>query len=152
MNRTALVSTLLCAAVIAALAGCRSTSEPVEQAAARERAERENATRAQAKTASATTAAASTTLDRIQVTGSRLEDAYAPASAPPPPAPTMLMAKSLNPCRRVRRSSEDASVSSVEPATVDALQPRPSRMSATVTATVDSAPNDAVSSAAASKA
>ena len=89
MNRTALVSTLLCAAVIAALAGCRSTSEPVEQAAARARAERESL--AQAKAAS--DAAASTTLDRIEVTGARIQEAYAPASvAPPaPPAPMALM-------------------------------------------------------------
>ncbi|WP_396615231.1 von Willebrand factor type A domain-containing protein [Lysobacter soli] len=90
MNRTALVSTLLCAAVVAALGGCRSTSQPAEQAAARQRAERENA--AQAKAASADAAAASTTLDRIEVTGSRMQEAYAPAVAPaPPPAPMMLM-------------------------------------------------------------
>lgn len=90
MNRTALVSTLLCAAVVAALGGCRSTSQPAEQAAARQRAERENA--AQAKAASADAAAASATLDRIEVTGSRMQEAYAPAVAPaPPPAPMMLM-------------------------------------------------------------
>lgn len=89
MNRTALVSTLLCAAVVAALGGCRSTSQPAEQAAARQRAEQENA--AQAKAASAD-AAASTTLDRIEVTGSRMQEAYAPSVAPaPPPAPMMLM-------------------------------------------------------------
>ena len=90
MNRTALVSTLLCAAVVAALGGCRSTSQPAEQAAARQRAEQENA--AQAKAASADAAAASATLDRIEVTGSRMQDAYAPSVAPaPPPAPMMLM-------------------------------------------------------------
>ncbi|QGW65645.1 DUF3520 domain-containing protein [Lysobacter soli] len=92
MNRTALVSTLLCAAVVAALGGCRSTSQPAEQAAARQRAEQENAARAQAKAASADAAAASATLDRIEVTGSRMREAYAPAVAPaPPPAPMMLM-------------------------------------------------------------
>lgn len=92
MNRTALVSTLLCAAVVAALAGCRSTAQPAEQAAARQRAEQENAAGAQAKAASADAAAASTTLDRIEVTGSRMQEAYAPAVAPaPPPAPMMLM-------------------------------------------------------------
>ena len=48
MNRTALVPLLLCAAVVAALAGCRSTSEPMEQATAHARAERENAARERA--------------------------------------------------------------------------------------------------------
>ncbi|MDG2519493.1 vWA domain-containing protein [Lysobacter soli] len=92
MNRTALVSTLLCAAVVAALGGCRSTSQPAEQAAARQHAEQENAARAQAKAASADAAAASATLDRIEVTGSRMQEAYAPAVAPAPPAaPMMLM-------------------------------------------------------------
>ena len=46
----------------------------------------------------------------------------------------MLITKSLNPCRLVRIFSDDASVRSVEPATVEALQPSPSRTSATVTA------------------
>jgi len=88
MNRTALVPMLLCAAVVAALAGCQSTSEPVEQAAARAQAKRENAARAQetaaqAKAASADTASMS--LDRIEVTAARAGDAYAPASPAPPP-------------------------------------------------------------------
>ena len=100
MNRTALVPMLLCAAVVAALAGCRSTSEPVEQAAAQARAEHENAARSQAKAATvaaaadaAAAASGSQTLDRIEVTGSRLRESYAPApSAPPPPMALMRVA------------------------------------------------------------
>jgi len=88
MNRPALVPTLLCVAVSAALAGCRSTSEPAGQADARARAERESLAQAKA----AYDAGASASLDRIEVTGARLKEAYSPAVAPaPPPAPMALM-------------------------------------------------------------
>jgi len=101
MNRTALVPLLLCAAVVTALAGCRSTSEPMEQATAHARAERENAAREraarkQAKAASADAAtaasAAKATLDRVEVTGNRIrQEAYASAPAPASPPPPALM-------------------------------------------------------------
>jgi len=101
MNRTALVPLLLCAAVVAALSGCRSTSEPMGQASARARAEqesaaREQAARKQAKAASADAAAAAaqTTLDRVEVSGNRMrQEAYAqaPAAAAPSPPPPALM-------------------------------------------------------------
>jgi len=99
MNRTALAPMLLCAAVVAALAGCRSTG-PAEQSAADSRTEREQAARSQAKAeavaAAADAAAGAQTLDRIEVSGSRLRQ-YAPAPAAPSPPPPQARAMGLIP-------------------------------------------------------
>ena len=93
MNRTRHAPTLLFAAVIAALAGCRSTSTPGEQADAEARAKREDAYLSQAKQLAPP--AESTTLDRIEMSGSRSAAAIAPPSPPPPSAPAPLLAAKL---------------------------------------------------------
>ncbi len=81
MNRTRHAPTLLFAAVIAALAGCRSTSTPGEQADAETRAKREDAHLAQAKHIAPPAQAPA--LDRIEVSGNRVD---APAVPPAPMA------------------------------------------------------------------